>query len=149
MADIHDAQTRSKMMAKTKNIDSKIKILVRKWLFAHGFRYQINDKRYPEKPDILLPRYNSAIFVNGCFWHGHQHCKDYRESNRAFWEDKINRNIERDARNTKILEDMRWNVVVVWECELEKNFESTLQMIATTLIQDEPIRKQKKISSTC
>lgn len=97
--------------------------MVRKYLFSHGFRYRKNDKRLPGTPDIVLPKYRVVIFVNGCFWHGHNQCRYFviPKSNTEFWVDKINKNIERDALNTEKLISLGWNVITIWECELKKD----------------------------
>ena len=97
--------------------------MVRKYLFSHGFRYRKNDKRLPGTPDIVLLKYRAVIFVNGCFWHGHNQCRYFviPKSNTEFWVDKINKNIERDALNTEKLISLGWNVITIWECELKKD----------------------------
>ena len=100
--------------------DTKPEISVRKFLFSKGFRYRINDKRYPGKPDIVLPKYETIIFVHGCFWHGHENCKASKlpETREQFWKKKISDNIQRDQRNILELEKEGWNVIVLWECEI-------------------------------
>jgi len=107
-------------MSKISGKETKPEILVRKFLFANGFRYRKNDKRYPGKPDIVLPKYRTIVFINGCFWHGHQNCKKalLPESNIEFWEKKILQNIKRDKNNYKVLESLGWNVIVLWQCKL-------------------------------
>ena len=94
---------------------------VRKFLFSKGFRYRKNDKKLPGCPDIVLPKYKTVIFVNGCFWHKHN-CKRFvwPSSNEDYWKKKILRNVERDEINIKELKDLGWKVLVVWECELKK-----------------------------
>lgn len=100
--DVHDKKTRSYNMSQIKSKNTKPEKMVRKYLFAHGFRYRKNDKRLPGTPDIVLPKYKTVIFVNGCFWHGHNQCRYFviPKSNTEFWVDKINKNIERDTVNT-------------------------------------------------
>lgn len=109
-------------MSQIKSKNTKQEETVCKYLFSCGFRYRKNDKRYPGKPDIVLPKYKTVIFVNGCFWHKHEGCRYFvvPKSNTEFWMNKISRNVERDADNTKKLIDMGWKVVTVWECELKK-----------------------------
>lgn len=121
--DVHSKETRSYNMSKIKGRDTKPEKLVRKFLFANGFRYRKNDKRYPGAPDIVLPKYRTVIFVNGCFWHGHNGCKYYviPKTNTDFWVNKINGNIQRDGRHYKELEDLGWKVIVIWECQLKVN----------------------------
>lgn len=112
---------RSYNMSRIRSTNSKPEEIVRKYLFSQGFRYRKNDKRYPGKPDIILPKYKTAIFVNGCFWHKHD-CGRFvwPSSNEDYWRAKIQRNIERDINNASKLRDAGWNVIVVWECELKK-----------------------------
>lgn len=100
--------------------DTKPEEIVRKYLFSKGFRYRKNDKKLPGSPDVVLPKYRTVIFVNGCFWHGHDGCRYFiwPKNNAKFWHHKIETNIERDARKKKQLEDAGWNVIVVWECQL-------------------------------
>ena len=120
--DVHDKKTRSYSMSQVKGKNTKPEELVRKYLFAQGFRYRKNDKRLPGSPDIVLPKYKTVIFVNGCFWHGHEGCKYFvwPKSNEEFWKNKIETNIARDKQKTKALEELGWNVIIVWECELKK-----------------------------
>ena len=121
--DIHSKETRSYNMSCIHGKDTKQEEIVRKFLFSNGFRYRKNDKRYPGTPDIVLPRYKTVIFVNGCFWHGHECCRYFvvPKSNTEFWVNKINRNKERDKQKTALLEGMGWNVIVLWECQLKKS----------------------------
>ena len=128
--DVHDKKTRSYNMSQIKGKNTKPEELVRKYLFSQGFRYRKNDKRLPGSPDIVLPKYKTVIFVNGCFWHGHEGCKHFvwPKSNEEFWKSKIETNIARDKNKTKTLEELGWNVLTVWECELKnKNKKDTLQ----------------------
>ena len=123
MADVHSKETRSYNMSRIKGKDTKPEVLVRKYLFSKGLRFRKNDKRYPGHPDIVLPKYKTIIFVHGCFWHFHENCRYavMPSSNVDFWEKKLNWNRLRDERNKKILSDMGWNVIVVWECQLKKD----------------------------
>ena len=123
MADVHDPETRSYNMSRIKGADTKPEEIVRKYLFSKGFRYRKNDKRYPGKPDIVLPKYKTAIFVNGCFWHKHDGCKYFvwPKSNVDFWKNKIESNVARDNSNYALLTKMGWNVIILWECELKKD----------------------------
>lgn len=100
--------------------ETKPEIIVRKYLFSKGFRYLKNDKRYPGTPDIVLPKYNTVVFVHGCFWHGHD-CKkgSLPETRKEFWEKKINGNKIRDRKNRQALEEKGWSVLTVWECEIK------------------------------
>lgn len=121
MADVHDVDTRSYNMSCVKSKNTKPEIWVRKYLFACGFRYRINVKRLPGTPDIVLPKYKTAIFVNGCFWHGHKNCRYFviPKTRTEWWLDKINRNIERDQANFRALKKLGWRVVTIWECQLK------------------------------
>lgn len=119
--DNHSKEVRSYNMSRIRSTNSKPEEIVRKHLFANGFRYRKNDKRYPGKPDIVLPKYKTVIFVHGCFWHMHD-CGRFvwPTSNEEYWKTKIARNIERDESNVAALKQAGWNVLVVWECELKK-----------------------------
>jgi len=110
-------------MSQIKGKNTKPEILVRKYLFSKGFRYRVNDKRYPGHPDIVLPKYKTAIFINGCFWHVHEGCKYFvwPENNKDFWKAKLLSNVERDRINYEKLADLGWKVLIIWECELRKN----------------------------
>ena len=114
-------QERSIMMSKIRSNNTKPEILLRKALFAKGLRYKINDKQLQGKPDIVLSKYKTVVFVHGCFWHNHKGCKisHLPKSNIEYWENKIRTNEERDFKNQDILKQLGWNVVVVWECELK------------------------------
>lgn len=106
-------------MSKIHGKETKPEALVRKFLFSQGFRYRKNDKRYPGKPDIVLPKYKTVVFIHGCFWHGHS-CKKGHvpQSNIGFWQTKLLKNRERDLRNEAALADLGFRVLTVWECEL-------------------------------
>lgn len=123
MADTKTPEERSKNMSRIRSTNSKPEEIVRKYLFSKGFRYRKNDKRLPGKPDIVLPKYKTVIFVNGCFWHKHD-CPRFvwPSSNTDYWIPKITRNVERDRENYQKLEEMGWKVIVVWECELKKKY---------------------------
>ncbi len=114
-------------MSRIKGKDTKPEELVRKYLFSRGFRYRKNDSRLPGRPDIVLPKFKTVIFVNGCFWHHHDcKCFVWPKSNVDFWIKKINRNVERDQENIAALESLGWHTVVVLECDLKHNREKTL-----------------------
>ena len=134
LGDVHSKEVRSYNMSRIKGKNTKPEELVRKYLFAQGFRYRKNDSRLPGKPDIVLPKYRTIILVNGCFWHHHE-CIYFRwpESNADFWRQKINRNVERDQKNIRQLEQTGWHVIVVWECELKKEQERTLSGLANMI----------------
>jgi DNA mismatch endonuclease (patch repair protein) len=121
--DIWDKKKRSEVMSKIRSKNTKPEMALRKALFAKGFRYRINYKKLPGKPDIAFPKYKTAIFVHGCFWHGHEDCKisHIPKSNTEFWEHKISTNKERDKRSVMRILSLGWKVFTVWECEISKN----------------------------
>ena len=121
MADVHNKQTRSYNMSRIRGKDTKPELLVRHFLHSCGFRYKLHDKSLPGKPDIVLPRYRTIIFIHGCFWHGHARCKYFKvpETRTEWWLDKIKRNKLNDAKGLTILKKEGWKVIVVWECELK------------------------------
>lgn len=108
-------------MSKIPGKGTKPEIIVRKFLFSKGFRYRINDNRYSGTPDIVLPKYHTMIFINGCFWHGHENCKAAKlpKTNSESWEKKILDNIARDTKNMAQLEQEDWKVIIIWQCELK------------------------------
>lgn len=134
MADVHDKATRSYNMSQIKGKNTKPEELVRKYLFAHGYRFRKNDKRYPGTPDVVLPKYKSVVFVNGCFWHKHEGCRYFvwPKNNADFWKTKIENNVERDKRDYALLEQMGWHIIVLWECDLKpvKRAETLENLIA-------------------
>jgi DNA mismatch endonuclease (patch repair protein) len=128
MADVVDAKTRSQMMSGIKGKNTKPEILVRKALHARGFRFRLHDKKLPGKPDIVLPKYKTVIFVHGCFWHKHD-CKYFKwpKTRPDFWRDKIESNVERDEKHQQQLKELGWNVKIIWECEIkDKSYEKWL-----------------------
>lgn len=122
MADVHDKATRSYNMSRIRNKDTKPEVQVRKFLFANGFRYRLNDKKLPGKPDIVLPKYKTVIFVNGCFWHGHENYKYFKlpATRTEWWKEKIEGNIKNDIKKHALLTEAGYKVMVVWECEVKK-----------------------------
>lgn len=121
MVDVMTPEQRSRCMAAVKGKDTKPEIIVRKYLFSRGLRYRVQVRKLPGNPDIVLPKYKTVIFVNGCFWHGHEGCRYFRlpKSNVEFWEEKIKRNVARDFRNEAELKALGWRVIRVWECEIK------------------------------
>jgi DNA mismatch endonuclease (patch repair protein) len=109
-------------MSRIRSRNTKPEDIVRKYLFSQGLRYRKNDKRYPGKPDVVLPKYHTVVFVHGCFWHGHEGCPDYvtPKSNTDYWVPKLEWNRQRDAISVEALWAAGWHVIVVWECELKK-----------------------------
>ena len=119
--DVHDSQTRSYNMSQIKGKDTRPELIVRHQLFKSGFRYRIHVKKLPGKPDIVLSKYKTVIFVHGCFWHKHKGCKNFvlPKTRTKWWLEKINKNVQRDKKNIKKLEQLGWKIFVVWECELK------------------------------
>ena len=163
MTDTMTAEQRHRCMSHIRSRDTKPELKVRRWLWHHGYRYRLNVKSVPGKPDIVMRPYRTAIFVNGCFWHGHNvqfstaqiensklknekaadpgaaliessACCKIPQSNRAFWVAKIRRNQERDQRNYQLLQENGWQVIVVWECQLTpKQIEHTMRKVELLL----------------
>lgn len=126
-------------MSHVRGKDTKPEVIVRQYLFANGFRYRLYRKDLPGKPDIVLPKYKTVIFINGCFWHGHSGCKyaTIPEANHDFWLAKISGNIERDKSNHAKLFELGWKVIEIWQCELKPKFrEQTLKNLLTELRND-------------
>lgn len=120
MADKLSLEQRSALMGRIRGKDTKVELMVRRYLHRQGFRFRIHDRRLPGSPDIVLPKYRTVVFVHGCFWHGHEVCGLYRKprTNTEFWEQKVLANRVRDQRNQEELEKRGWRVIIVWECEL-------------------------------
>lgn len=132
MADNHTPESRSYNMSRIRSKDTKPEEIARKYLFAQGFRYRKNVRKLPGCPDIVLTKYKTVIFVQGCFWHMHD-CGRFHwpASNQEYWKPKILRNVERDQINKEQLQSLGWKVLTVWECELKnKNVEETMNRIS-------------------
>ena len=135
MADVQSPTTRSYNMSRIRGKDTKPEEMVRKYLFSKGFRYRKNVTSLPGKPDIVLPKYKTCIFVNGCFWHGHEGCKYFiwPKNNAEFWKNKITGNVERDLYQRHTLQAMGWNVIVIWECDINHRFDDTMNNVVGQL----------------
>ncbi|WP_293744651.1 very short patch repair endonuclease [uncultured Pedobacter sp.] len=136
MADVHSKEIRSYNMSRIKGKNTRPEMLVRQFLHANGFRYRLHVKDLPGKPDIVLPKYKTVIFIQGCFWHGHDQCRYYvvPKTKTEWWLEKINGNKSKDALNIYKLKQIGWKVIEVWECELKpKIVGSTLHTLAETL----------------
>ena len=121
-------------MSRIRGRDTKPELVVRRWLWRQGYRYRLYVKSLPGRPDIVMRKWRTVIFVNGCFWHGHECNKHRPATNAQFWSDKIERNRERDVRNQALLQATGWNVIVIWECQLNaKNRDETLRELDVTL----------------
>lgn len=136
MADRITPKQRSRTMSKVKNKDTGIEIRIRSELHKKGFRFRKNVSNLPGTPDIVLPKYKTVIFVHGCFWHQHDGCpKSGRpKSNIEFWNDKLDKNVDRDGRNIETLKSMGWKVLLVWECEL-KDTENLIEKLTQDIYQ--------------
>ena len=136
MSDTMTPQQRHYCMSRIRGKATKPELIVRQWLWSHGYRYRLNVKSVPGKPDIVLRKYRTALFVNGCFWHGHEGCSKYvvPKSNTEFWISKIDRNKERDRKEYEALHEAGWQVIVIWECQLKKtNTEETMRKVEHSL----------------
>ena len=125
------------MMSKIKGKNTSIEVMCRKYLFSRGFRYRMNVRVLPGTPDIVLKKYKTAIFVNGCFWHHHEECKEaiISKTHFDFWWNKIDRNIKNDKLHTQQLKDLDWKVIVIWECELsKKQFQTTMERVICEIL---------------
>ncbi|MBU3806616.1 MAG: very short patch repair endonuclease [Candidatus Fournierella pullistercoris] len=139
MADNHSKEVRSMNMSRIRSTNSMPEEIVRKYLFSKGFRYRKNVKKLPGCPDIVLPKYKTVIFVNGCFWHKHD-CPRFvwPSSNQDYWIPKIQRNIERDRLNAAELQKKGWHIITVWECELKKkNRELRLERLLSEITRED------------
>lgn len=135
MTDVHSKETRSYNMSRIRAKDTKPELIVRKYLFSKGFRYRLNVKKLPGKPDIVFTKYKTVIFINGCFWHGHENCPKARipKTKTEWWKAKITKNQERDRQEYAALKQQGWRVLVVWECQLKpgKRTQTLLALEAT------------------
>lgn len=136
MADVHDKATRSYNMSQIKGKDTKPEMLVRRYLHAHGYRYRLHVRDLPGKPDIVLPKYKTVIFINGCFWHGHKDCKyaTIPKTKTEWWQNKINGNIENDKKKITFLKKNDWKIITIWGCKLKPAvLDKTLQSLLKKL----------------
>ena len=136
--DIWSKQKRSEVMSKIRGKNTKPELILRSQLFKSGFRFRIHQKNLPGKPDIVLAKYKTAIFVHGCFWHYHKECREGRipSTNSNFWKEKLLKNIEKDEKHTKALQELGWKVIVIWECDIERHLEPTTKRITTSINSD-------------
>lgn len=136
MADVHSPEQRSFNMRQVRSSNTKPELQVRRFLHAQGFRYSLHSKKLPGKPDIVLTKYKTVIFVHGCFWHGHSNCKYYKvpKTNTQWWLNKITTNQNNDAKVIKALKKDGWKVMVIWECKLKAaKVEKTLKNLLKNL----------------
>jgi len=132
MADTLTPEKRSWNMSRIHSEDTAIEVAVRKYLFSQGFRFRKNNKSLPGKPDIVLPKYHTAVFIHGCFWHRHPNCKTSStpKTNTEFWIAKFEHNTANDVKTHKRLEELGWHVIVIWQCDIEKRFDQTMKAVA-------------------
>lgn len=135
MSDKLSREKRSWNMSHIRSKDTSIEVKVRKFLFSKGFRYRKNDSKLPGKPDIVLPKYKTVIFVHGCYWHRHPGCKNCTmpSTNTDFWIHKFNKNVQNDILYKQQLEQSGWHVITLWECEIEGNFNKTMESVLQDL----------------
>jgi DNA mismatch endonuclease (patch repair protein) len=138
--DIWTKKKRSAVMSKILSKDTKPEKLVRSLLHNAGYRFNKYRKDLPGRPDIVLPKYRTVIFVHGCFWHYHSNCPEGRipDTNSKYWKEKLVKNVERDKKNKKALLKLGWKVLVIWECEIENNKEKTFENILSKLNLNNP-----------
>lgn len=136
MADVHSAEVRSYNMSRIRSKDTKPELVVRKALFANGFRFRLHDKKLPGKPDIVLKKYKTAILIHGCFWHGHKDCKYFvlPKTRTEWWLNKITQNQKNDTVKKQQLLNEGWEVIEIFECELKKErLDSTLKELISNM----------------
>ena len=139
MADRLSKEERSELMSHIRSVNTKPEVALRRALWRRGFRYRVNVKNLPGSPDIVLPKHRTVVFIHGCFWHGHNGCKEYTvpKTNPEFWVNKVARNQERDQEVWRKLEAKGWSVVIVWECELVKaKFAGTVERVTVEIIEN-------------
>ena len=139
MPDVLTPDQRHRNMVAIRSVSTKPELALRRALWLRGFRYRLNDRHLPGRPDIVLPKFRTAIFVHGCFWHGHIGCKNYTvpKTNTEFWVAKVARNQERDQEVWRKLEAKGWSVIIVWECQLKNaNLDKTVERVAGEIVQN-------------
>jgi DNA mismatch endonuclease (patch repair protein) len=136
MADVHTKEVRSYNMSRIRSKNTKPEMQLRKILFASNFRFRLHLKELPGKPDIILKKYNTVIFVHGCFWHGHENCRFFKipKTRTEWWDNKIKKNKNLDMQHEFDLKELGWNIIIVYECQLKKDkLEKTVQKLISTL----------------
>jgi DNA mismatch endonuclease (patch repair protein) len=136
MADVHEPHIRSYNMSQIRSKNTKPEMLVRKFLHACGFRFRLHAKDLPGKPDLVLPKFKTVIFVHGCFWHGHDNCRYYviPKTRTEWWLNKINRNKENDRKAIDKLESAGWRIIEIWECQIKNHADETLSKCKTQIL---------------
>lgn len=136
MTDVYSQEKRSQVMRRVRAKNTGPEMRVRSALHRSGYRFRLHKGDLPGKPDIVLPRYHTVIFVNGCFWHQHPGCRKATipQNNRRFWKKKLTRTVERDEQNRAALRDLGWNIITIWECEMHDSFDATMDRVFTELM---------------
>ena len=139
--DIWSQEKRSQVMAKIRGKNTKPEIVLRSALFKQGFRFRLHQKDLPGKPDIVLPKYRTIIFVHGCFWHYHKDCREGRipSTRSEFWKTKLEGNRAKDQKNEDILMNHGWQVLTVWECEIENDVNHLVELLSEKIKLKEPL----------
>lgn len=147
MADLLTPTQRSEVMSKIRDRHTKPELILRSALHRLGFRFSLDNRKLFGKPDIVLKKYQTAIFVHGCFWHCHTECKNSRmpKTNTTYWREKLAKNVKRDGKNKRLLESQGWNVLVVWECELHKDTIATVARVVDGICGGNGTRKNLAI----
>jgi len=150
MTDIYSEEKRSQIMSRVRAKDTKPEKSVRSILHRAGYRFRLHREDLPGKPDIVLPRYHTVIFVNGCFWHQHPGCRKATipDNNRDFWKKKLNLTVKRDAQNKLDLKRLGWNVLIVWECDLLNSLDETMDHVIKQLEQTEQKLSERGLSDS-
>lgn len=136
MSDVHDPTVRSYNMSRIKGKNTKPEIVVRRYLHSHGFRFRLHVKDLPGKPDVVLKKFKTVIFIHGCFWHGHEGCKYFKllKTRTQWWEEKISKTRKLDKKNDSLLRKLGWRIIEIWECELKPvRIEITLSKLTETI----------------
>lgn len=136
MTDVYSKEKRSLVMRCVRSKDTKPEMRIRSALHRAGYRFRLHRTDLPGTPDIVLPHYNTVIFVNGCFWHQHPGCRKATipQNNRQFWKRKLARTVERDKQNRKDLQRLGWNIITIWECEIRASFDTTMDRVFAQLM---------------
>jgi len=136
MTDVYSEEKRSEVMRCVRGKNTNPEMRVRSALHRSGYRFRLHRSDLPGKPDIVLPLYNTVIFVNGCFWHQHPGCRKATipQNNKLFWKKKLSRTVERDKQNRKDLQRLGWNIITIWECEMRTSFDTTMSRVFAQLM---------------
>lgn len=149
MTDIVSPSVRSRMMSGIRGANTRPEVLLRKALFARGFRYRLHERTLPGCPDIVLRRWTTVIQVHGCFWHRHPNCRfaTTPATRPEFWQNKFAENVARDARNEEALRKLGWTVLTVWECEVKEDLDQVANRCENLLLQSSPVERDERRQS--